>query len=184
MTNTAIGARGAWIRDLALIGAASALAPAAVVLEGPASMPSVDGVSVLAAWPAFVVGALVAGAATGALLGAAFPRLLLGPFSRLPVAVMLLVGAVIGAAWGGIVGAAAALVEAEVGRMSLVPARHFVALGAGAGAVAGALQLGWFWLPYTLRRARGRPAWPVVVAACAVSAGLGRAAVWVVDRVA
>lgn len=163
-----VGPTRAWVRDLALIGAASALAPAAVV----------GGL-----FPTFVAGAGVAGAASGALLGAVFPRLLLGPFSRLPIAVMLVVGALFGAGWGGAVGAAAGASEGLMGGGAVATSTTLVLLGGFYGALSGALQLGWFWLPYTLLRARGRAAWPIVALACVLSAGLGWGTLLFVDAI-
>ena len=168
---TPLGTRLAWIRDLTLVGAASTAAPAMVVLH---------------VFPDFVKVAAVVGPLTGAVLGIVLRPLLLGPLSRVPFIALIGVGALLGALWGASVGGlaaeGAALLAANGSPSGLdIPP---VELGLLCGAVAGAIQLGWFFVPYTLQRARGRPAWPVVVVACALSPALGIAALQILGRFA
>lgn len=154
--NMPLGARLGWMRDFALIGAVSgAAAPAFFWWQQP---------SYLAACGA-------AGAALGVLLGLVLPPLLLGPVARWPFGVLLVLGLGVGAAWGGGTGLAGGLVG-----FGLHDPMGLACVSGLCGAVAGALQLGWFWLPYALRKARGTRTWPVVAAACALSGGLGFAA--------
>lgn len=156
-----LGARLPWMRDFTLIGAISgAAAPALFWLDRPGYLAACG----------------VAGAALGLLLGLFLPPLLLGPVSRWPFAVLLLLGLGAGAAWGGAAGLAGGLFSFGVNdRMGLVW------LSGTCGAVAGALQLGWFWLPYTLRKAKAKSTWPIVLAACLMSGGLGYAALSVIS---
>lgn len=158
---TPLGARLAWMRDFALIGAVSgSAAPALFWLQAPG----------------YLVACGVAGAALGLALGLLLPPLLLGPVSRWPFAVLLVVGLAVGAAWGGGTGLAGGLFAfGAQDRMGLAW------LSGACGAVAGAMQLGWFWLPYTLRKAKSRSTWPIVLAACLLSGGLGFAALSVLS---
>ena len=155
-TSSPLGSRVAWLRDFALIGAVSgAAAPAFYWWQQPS----------------YLVACGAIGAALGGLLGLVMRPLLLGPFARWPFGVLLLVGLGVGALWGGGTGLGGGIVGFGLDDQLGLP---FVS--GLAGAFAGALQLGWFWLPYTLRHARGRPTWPIVAAACVLSGGLGFAA--------
>jgi hypothetical protein len=156
---TPLGSRSAWMRDFVLVGACAALAPAKVIGEQMAP---------------FVAGAALAGPLTGALLGLVLRPVLLGPLSRVPFGALVVVGLVLGAVWGGLVGLGAGGFAGAVDpdHMLLTPST-MMSLGALYGAGAGAIQLGWFFVPYTVQRARGRRAWPVVVAACLISPALG-----------
>jgi hypothetical protein len=156
----AVGSHRHWARDFALIGGVTGLvAPMAVV-------PSIVSSGYLGA-------AAVVGALSGAFLGTAVPAALsrLGNV-RLPV--LLMGGLGVGAVWGGVVGAAAAL-AAE-------PA--LVALSVLLAGIAGTLQFGWIWLPYVLRKIRGKRTWPLVVTALAATPALGWASVWIFSMVA
>lgn len=131
----------AWARDLALLGGVSSFA-LSMLFTGmvPAGFPAAVG--------------LVTGA-TGALVGLATPAALDRLRGRVSLWVLALLAPLAGAAWGGAAGAAAAsLSNSAPWPLSLV-----------AGALAGGLQLGWFWLPYTMQTVRGGRTWPVMVAA-------------------
>ncbi len=156
LTVAPLGTRVAWMRDFAIIGAFSgALAPAFFWSHQTGYLAACG----------------VGGAALGVLLGLVLPPLLLGPVARWPFGVLLVLGLGVGALWGAGAGFVGGVTQFGVhDRLQLA------ALSTTCGAIAGALQLGWFWLPYTLRKARGRSTWPVVVAACLVSGGLGIAA--------
>jgi len=156
-----LGARLSWMRDFALIGAASgAGAPALFWADRPGYLAACG----------------VTGAVLGLLLGLLLPPLLLGPVSRWPFGVLLLVGLGVGVAWGGGAGYAGGLYSFGASdQMGLAW------LSGACGAVAGALQLGWFWLPYTLRKAKAKSTWPIVLAACLFSGALGYAALSVLS---
>jgi len=108
------------------------------------------------------VAAAITGAITGAALGSLAPRLL-NPFvRRIPIALLLMAGFGLGALWGALVGAVASLVSGADMALSIQTA-----------GLCGALQLSWFWLPYAIRKARARRAWPVVFGALLFSLSLG-----------
>lgn len=151
-----LGTRIGWMRDFALIGACSGA-------QAPAFF--------WANQPGYLAACGAGGALLGMALGLVLPPLLLGPVSRWPFGVLLLFGLGIGALWG----AGAGLIGG-VSQFGVHDRLQLAALSTTCGAVAGALQLGWFWLPYTLRKARGRSTWLIVVAACLLSGGLGIAA--------
>lgn len=152
-----LGGRIAWMRDFSLIGACSgALAPAFFWSHQPGYLAACG----------------IGGAALGIALGFLLPPLLLGPVSRWPFAVLVVAGVGVGALWGagaGFIGGAT--------QFGICDGLQLASLSATCGAIAGALQLGWFWLPYTLRKVRGRSTWPLVLAACVLSGGLGLAAI-------
>lgn len=151
-----LGSSVAWLRDFGLIGAVTgAAAPAFFWWHQPEYLAACGAI----------------GASLGGLLGLVMRPLLLGPFSRWPFGVLLVVGLGAGALWGGGTGLGGGIVGFGLEDQMGLPFISGIA-----GAVAGALQLGWFWLPYTLRHARGRSTWPIVLAACLLSAGLGVAA--------
>ena len=159
VVDSPLGTRTAWIRDFTVVGAASTLAPLVIVRGG---------------MPDFVAGAAVVGPIIGALLGLVLRPVLLGPMSKVPCGLLILVGALLGGMWGALDGGLAAIVGPylhDPDPHSYVQATPF--LGTLVGGVAGAFQVGWFFVPYTVLRARGKAAWPVVVAACAVSPTLG-----------
>jgi hypothetical protein len=146
-----IGQPREWARDFSLIGGATGL---------------------LAPWllgePTYLAAAAVAGAITGGVLGAAVPKLLTRMRnSKIPVLMMGGVG--IGAVWGGIAGAVAGLTVPNLFWLSVAVA-----------SVAGALQFGWIWLPYVLKKIGRKRTWPLVLAAFAAAPLLGWAGIWVV----
>ena len=148
-----LGKKRSWSRDLATIGGISSLAaPLAVA-------PTLVGTAY--PWVAAAVGAL-----TGAALGVIVPSVLLR-LRKVPLPMLVLLGPTLGILWGGAVGLAAGLtLGAEIIWLSAVVA-----------GVAGAIQFGWFWLPYTARRLRSKRTWPVVVAASLLAPALGWAAI-------
>jgi hypothetical protein len=161
-----LGSRLAWVRDFVVVGAFASLAP---------------GVLAWNVLSEFVVAAAIAGPLTGALLGLALRPLLLGPMSRVPFGALIVVGLVLGALWGAMVGGLASF-GAHLGpRHEDMGFGFMLMLAVIFGAIAGALQLGWFFVPYTVQRARGRRAWPAVVAACLISPTLGIAALKIYD---
>jgi len=131
----------AWARDLALLGGGSSFA-LSMLFTGmvPAGFPLAVG--------------LVTGV-TGGLVGLATPAALDAVRGRLSLRVLGLLAPIAGALWGGAAGATAAAVSGTAAWP----------LGLIAGAVAGGLQLGWFWLPYTVQTVRGGRTWPILVAA-------------------
>lgn len=134
-----------WASDLALVGAVTAPTSLAV---WTASVPLLP----------MLVFAL-SGGLTGALLGRFVPLLLHHRVRRMPVPLLLGAGLGVGANWGALVYAAPLFAVSGV--------VHYRALGAAAA--VGMLQLGWFWLPYVLRKSRGESTFGLVVAACAAS---------------
>lgn len=153
----ALGSARRWSSDLALIGAASSfLAPFTIF-----------GWS----WVGYPVIAGVLGAVSGGVLGPVLRRLFHGVLGKTKVAPLLIAGLGVGAAWGAFVAAGAAavltLLEGSGYLFSIIP------LAAVCGAAAGAVQLGWFWLPYLLRRAHGRSVWPVLLGASLLAPALG-----------
>ena len=146
-----LGRAGAWGRDLAIVGAATSL------LAGVGFERQLQPVMVVAA----VVGAVV-----GALFGVAFRRLLLA-WLRLPIVAWVPISLVLGAVFGGSTGLIAGVVTGE---------GHGTALLTVFAAIAGAMQLFWFWLPYAVRAGRGKSTWPLVAAAVVLGAPIGYAA--------
>lgn len=156
-----LGSARRWSSDLALVGAVSCfLAPAAIGGAG-------------ALVYAGIAGAL--GAVTGGVLGPLLRRLFVGPLGRAKVAPLLLAGVGVGAVWGAVVATSAVLTLAAGGNGGT---SFLLPLAAALGAVAGAIQLGWFWLPYLLRRARGRSVWPILAGASLLSPTLGYVGLW------
>ncbi|MFT5679110.1 MAG: hypothetical protein ACI8RZ_000014 [Myxococcota bacterium] len=140
-----------WARDMAIVGGVTAsLAP----------LPALA----LGATAAFIGGTAVTGAVTGAALGAVMPGVLERVRGRLPLPVLMVLGPIPGALWGGIVGAVGFALSG-VG----VP----LALCVLCAALAGAVQFGLFWFPYTFQTVRGARRWPVVLGACAVTPMIG-----------
>ena len=137
-----------WARDLAIVtGATALLAP--VLVWG---------------WTSVTLFGTFFGLLSGGLLGAMAPGFLDRVRGRIPLAVLASLGFALGAVWGGVVGAVAAAAEVTI-------------LGTGttilAAAGIGALQLGFFWLPYTVLTVLGQRTWPAVVASCAMAPILG-----------
>jgi len=154
-----LGERRSWVRDLTIIGGVSgALAPAAVGFL----------------MPGYVLLAGAFGAGSGAVVGhLAASMLTKERVRRLPVAGLLVGGVGLGALWGALTGFGAAL---GLGAFAHGGGGVLLALSALLASVAGAIQLGWFWLPYAILRARGRRTWPLVVVASLLAPALGWAA--------
>lgn len=136
--------RPAFARDFALVGALSSLLAPALVVRG-----------------AFGLGYLAASTAAGLLFGAlvgALTATVLGRLGRVPLSLLFLAGPTLGLAWGAAVGASSGLVLPE----------DWWTVSMAFASVCAAVQFGWFWLPYTVRRVRGKSAWPLVVLACAL----------------
>jgi hypothetical protein len=150
---TTLGRPAAWSRDMAIVGATTAfLAVHAIDNHLRTSM------LVAAATSAMI----------GAVLGTSFRRLLLSGL-RLPLVAWVPVGVILGALWGGSAGLLGA---------ALTRGARQVVIPAAFGAIAGALQLSWFWLSYAVRAGRGKRTWPLVLAAAVLGAGVGRAALY------
>jgi len=153
-TRPTLGSAGAWSRDLAIVGASTTFtAGFAVVREVFA--------------PLFIAAAM--GGLMGALFGIVIRRLLLGWLHR-PIVAWIPISLVLGAVWGGPIGYVLALVMRAPSSALL--------LGLF-GAIAGALQLRWFWLPYAVRAGRGKSTWPIVTAAVVVGGAIGWAAFYI-----
>ncbi len=149
-----------WARDFALVGAVTGgLAPLAVYSGFPSAYYLLTGVG---------------GMLAGALLGGVLPRLLGARIRRLPVAALLVVGPALGALWGALAGLAGSLVFRD-------SAMDLGTLSVMAGAAAGAVQFGWLWIPYSVKRARKKRVWPVVAGALALAPAMGWAAMAVLD---
>lgn len=148
-----------WARDLAVIGGVSSfVAPASVGLSDLVS--------------GFAPAAAVAGALVGAGLGAIAPRAL-SRVRAIPIPILLIGGLGVGSLWGAAAGLAGAVYFGSFD--------FLVGFSALAGGVAGAIQLGWFWLPYVKRRIARRSTWPLVLFASLLSGGLGWVAVLVLS---
>ena len=150
----AVGGTKRWATDLAFVGAVSgAVAPLA--FAPMMAMP--------AATYAVIAGA--AGAATGLALGLVAPKLLTGLLRNVPVGALLVGGIALGGAWGGLVGAITAT--------AISPHPELLHSSVEIAAIAGAIQLGWWWLPYLMRLAKGKSTWPLMLAAAALAPFLG-----------
>lgn len=150
-----------WARDMAIVGGVtSLLAPVPALLLG--------------ATVSFLGVSAVAGCLSGAALGAAMPGLLDRLRGRLPLHCLMLLGPIPGALWGGVVGTVGFAFSGVT-----VP----LLLCVLAGSLAGAIQFGLFWLPYTVQTVRGAPQWPVVVGACMATPLIGIATIFTVIHV-
>lgn len=139
-----------WARDMAIVGGVTAfLAP----------MPALP---VATMW--FIGATTVAGAVTGVALGSAMPGALEALRRRLPLATLVALGPIPGALWGGIVGALGFALSGGVAPLAVCML---------CVAIAGALQFGLFWFPYTFQTVRGAPRWPVVLGACVLTPLVG-----------
>jgi hypothetical protein len=147
--STAVGRPRDWARDFSLIGGATGL---------------------MAPWllgdPSYIAAAAVAGAIAGAGLGAAVPKML-SRLRHLKVPALMLGGMGIGAVWGGIAGAVAGFTIPNLFWLSVAVA-----------SIAGAMQFGWIWLPYVLKKIGRKRTWPLVLAAFAAAPLLGWASIW------
>jgi hypothetical protein len=155
-----VGSRGPWVRDLCLVGGATAVgAPlAALVSSGFLVAPEAS---------LYLATSGLVGLGTGALLGAVTPRLVAWKLGRLPRIAFLGIGLATGAAWGALVGAVAG--------QAVAPHTGAWALSALMAAPVGALQLGWFWVGSTQRRVRRRPVGGMLAAAALLAPVLGLA---------
>jgi hypothetical protein len=114
-------------------------------------------------------------AAAGGLVGAAlglFSSWLISRYARRWRRFVLFpLGLFFGALWGAMAG----------GTTALVPSlRSLLVLSLLCAAIAGSVQLGWFWFAYSVRRVNHRSTWPVVLVALVLSVGLGFVGVVVV----
>ena len=139
-----------WARDMAIVGGVTAfLAP----------MPALP---LATMW--FIGATTVTGAVTGAALGAAMPGTLEFLRRRLSLAALVAIGPIPGALWGGIVGALGFALSGGVTPLAVCVL---------CAAIAGALQFGLFWFPYTFQTVRGAPRWSVVLGACVLTPLIG-----------
>jgi hypothetical protein len=144
-----------WARDFSFIGGMTGL---------------------LAPWllgdPTYIAAAAVTGAIAGAGLGAAVPGLL-NRMRHFKVPTLLLGGVAIGATWGGIAGAVAGLTTP-----------HLFWLSISVASIAGAIQFGWIWLPYVLKKIGHKRTWPLVLASFFAAPVLGWASIWLFVMIA
>jgi hypothetical protein len=140
--------RGAWARDLAIVGAVSALPVFFIRFPWGDSAGSTSTLLL----------ALFA-AAFGALIGLAVPWLLHHRVRRKPLALLVPAAVGLGALWG----TAATWMTAETLDMRLL----WYAVSFNATVFAA--QLGWFWLVYAIAIARRASGSWAVVAACALT---------------
>lgn len=137
-----------WARDLSWVGTATAAGVALALGLGTTVLGQA---------------AVAAGALAGFGLGLEMPAFLESARRRLPLPMVGLRIVVAGAAMGGFVGLASATVAGT----------PFVLGPMVIGGLAGALQLGWWWLPYTILTVTDRPTWPAVVVACLLAPAVG-----------
>ena len=149
-----LGGAGRWARDLAIAGGGTSLLAVAFIEQSASSLTQ-----------PFVIAATVLGALVGAVMGLGLRRLLIA-WLYLPLLVWVPISLVLGAIWGGTVGGLAMFIDEAVRPGS--PQLSAVMITGALGAVAGALQLGWLWLPYAVRAGRGKSTWPVVLVALVV----------------
>lgn len=150
--------RWPWVRDFALVGAVTGF-------SAPFAMLRFLEYSLLTA-----LGGLVGGAALGL-----FSAWLIGRYARRWRRLVLFpLGLVVGALWGASAGVATAFAP---------QLRHLLVLSVVVAGFAGAAQLGWFWLVYSVRRVNHRSTWPVVLAASVLGGGLGWVGVLGLDLV-
>ncbi|MEN0066790.1 MAG: hypothetical protein AAGA48_31955 [Myxococcota bacterium] len=144
----------AWARDTALVGGVTATsATLALGLMGTT----------------FGLAAGLTGALAGFALGLEMPTFLDSARRRLSLISVGLRCITIGFGLGGFVG----LIAATAAGNPYVLGPIVVA------GIAGALQLGWWWLPYTVLTVTQRPTWPAVLIACAVAPFVGPLAQWI-----
>jgi hypothetical protein len=147
-----------WMRDFALVGGATGVLAPGMVLG-------------FRGFVGYLIAAGVSGVLTGAVLGWATWRMLQGWLRRVPKLAWFPLGGAFGGLWGGIVGTIAGL-GVSIGDVRNIHLEIALVSGAVA-AVAGAVQLGWFWLAYSLFRVRRRSTWWVVTLACVLGPTLG-----------
>lgn len=143
-----------WARDLSLVGTATA---AGAVL----------GLGLLGTLGLATVGI---GAVVGFVLGLLMPEFLEESRSRLSLVAIGMRCVTVGFAAGGFVGFASA------GLFGPVAGDWWFLAPVLIGGLAGALQLGWWWLPYTVLTVTRRPTWPAVIVAGLVAPLVGPAA--------
>ncbi|MEC8425073.1 MAG: hypothetical protein VX000_14915 [Myxococcota bacterium] len=149
-----------WGHRLAWLGGASAL-----LVSLPFSLGG--GASLAPGVYALVAGVL--GAGSGWALGRATPAVLDRVRGRVPLWALALLAPVVGAVWGGSVGAAAGLIS-EGGTVA--------ALGLIAGSCIGALQVGLWWFPLVFQTVRGERVWPVLLGSVLLCPLLPMVAFW------
>jgi hypothetical protein len=88
-----------------------------------------------------------------------------------PIVAWIPISLVLGAALGGTISVATMVVMGD---------RDSVLFSGLFGALAGAIQLSWFWLPYAVRAGRGKSTWPIVTAAVVIGGAVGYAALYLV----
>jgi hypothetical protein len=148
---TVTGDPSTWARDLAIVGGVTGFAAPALVIADPV----------------FSLAAAVAGASLGLALGASVATALERLRTLVPLWMLICASPFVGLAWGGAKGFLAGLVGGSAFG-SEAPA-----LGLLLGGLAGMVQLGWFFLPYTVLAVTRGPRWPVVLAAFGVAPMLG-----------
>lgn len=143
--------RWPWVRDFSFVGGVTGfLAPFSVIRDvGYCTLTGVGG------------------ALSGALLGLFSAWLLSGSGRRWPKLLFVPVGLVLGALWG----------SSSVLLIAFTPSRQLLVLSVLFAGLAGALQLGWFWLGYSYRRINRRSTLGVVMLASVLGGGLGWAGV-------
>lgn len=128
----------------------------------------------------FVISSTAVGAITGALLGPLLRRVLGGRLGHVPIYQLLLMGLVAGFGWGAVtgVGGVWTLAALDMLPMSYFSTWNFSLVAGAIAGVAGAIQFGWFWLPYTIRSGRQKSRWPLLLAAGLLAFGLGWASLF------
>lgn len=140
-----------WVRDFALVGATTGFfAPFSVLRNAQ-----------------YAALASLGGTLFGIALGLCSARMFAGRARRWARWVYLPLGGLLGALWGAAAGLATAPLWPKAVGLSVVVA-----------GIAGALQFGWFWLAYALRRVNRRSTWAVTLLALLIGGGLGWAAVF------
>lgn len=137
-----------WGRDLSLIGGVTT----ASAMLAAGTLGSVFGLVAVST-------AVVA----GFVLGLEMPSFLDSTRHRLPLALVGLRVIAVGGSLGGFVGLLSSLAAGNPWFLGPLVV----------GALAGALQLGWWWLPYTVLTVTERPTWPAVLVACGVAPLVG-----------
>ncbi|MEM6928588.1 MAG: hypothetical protein AAF602_16750 [Myxococcota bacterium] len=137
-----------WGRDLSAIGAVTAAGGSlALGLLGST----------------FGLVAVTVAAVLGLVIGLEMPGFLDSARRRMSLEMVALRCVAVGGAAGGLVGLIAAGASGNpwfLGPMVV-------------GALAGALQFGWWWLPYTVLTVTERPTWPAVLVACGLAPLMG-----------
>ncbi|MCP4503360.1 MAG: hypothetical protein GY822_25790 [Deltaproteobacteria bacterium] len=135
-----LGSPRHWARDFALVGAASSLLTPLMASMG--YMPV-----------GYLALSCLGGGLFGALTGWLSAKLLAGSLVKVPFFALLLCGPLVGFAWGASTGLFSSMGLPSTGMLRWSEMWFVSVLAAG---FAGALQFAWFWLPYTLRKSRGK----------------------------